>query len=117
MESSLTQLVWREGGLYSGDDQGRVTRWSAGLAVQWSKDTYMDISCLAVGGREVCYLGSVRQCEVVVGDLATQYRHQDNTLTVLGSVQGRAPVVVDEKLTVLVCVDREGEHVLIHRRY
>lgn len=117
-ETNIKQLVWKQGFLYSGDDGGKLCKWGSDLALHWCKDSFSDISSLAVfqaDGREQCCFASAIQSQIIVGDL-TSSKNNESSLAVNTILTGLAPLCVNGMGTVLCCRTSEDNSILIYTR-
>jgi len=120
LDANVKQLCWAKGCLYSGDDAGKLCKWSSGLSLHWCKDTYADIASLAVSeydGQLISLLASPIQNQVIVGDIREEQRKASaSSLHFLTTLQGKAPVTASRDGQLVFCQSTVDYNILVFKR-
>jgi len=106
-ESSVKQLYWHDGNLYSGDDAGLICKWDCMLNMTWNTNVYSDVASLTLTGSEEdnnlkVFAGNLVTSQIIVGDLRQKKKPQES-LEVATTIPGKGPVCSSPNQDVFIC--------------
>jgi len=118
-DSSVKQLYWHDGFLYSGDDAGVICKWDSMLNLLWNTNIYSDVASLAISGKEEdgqrVFAGNLVTSTIVVGDLRPKRKPEDS-IEVATMITGKGPLSVTESGDFLACACYNDYSVIVYAR-